>query len=188
MKTLLKTFLVSVLFLIVVKSQAQISLGGGLWYGSDINSIGISANGCYEFSEKLSAAPAFTYFLEKDYMKWSALDLDINYTLTKTDKLGSLYAICGLGLTFWKADFGDSFDLGDYGDYGDFGDYSDYSDYSDFSDYSIDLETSGSDLGVNLGLGLRIAASEKITIAPELKYTITNGGYFRIGTKVLFGL
>lgn len=183
MRTLVKSFFVLVFFLVVAQTQAQISVGGGIWYGSDINSIGISANGKYAFNEKLSAAPSFTYFLEKDYVKWSALDFDANYNFAEIENFGTLYGIAGVGLTFWKVDFGDTFDMGDYGDMGDY----DMGDY-DMGDYGISLESSGSDIGVNLGIGLNIAASEKLAIAPELKYTITNGGYFRIGAKILFGL
>ncbi|WP_346854456.1 outer membrane beta-barrel protein [uncultured Draconibacterium sp.] len=167
MKTLLKSLLAFVLFFVVAQSQAQISVGGGLWYGSDISSIGISVNGKYAFNEKWSAAPAFTYFLEKDYVKWSALDFDANYAITDIENVGSLYGIGGLSVTFWKVDFGDTFGMGDYG---------------------IDLDASGSDVGVNLGLGLNVMASEKLAIAPEIKYTISDGGYLRIGAKILFGL
>ena len=170
MKTLLKSVFVLIFFLVVAHSHAQISVGGGLWYGSDINSVGISANGKYVFSEKWSAAPSFTYFLEKDYVKWSSLDLDANYNFTEIENLGTLYGIGGIGLTFWKVDFGDTFDMGEFGSFG------------------IDLKSSGSDVGINLGVGLNIMANEKFAIAPELKYTISDGGYFRIGAKILFGL
>jgi hypothetical protein len=170
MKTLVKSLLVLILFFVVAQSQAQISVGGGLWYGSDISSIGISVNGKYAFNEKWSAAPAFTYFLEKDYVKWSALDFDANYAITEIENVGALYGIGGLSVTFWKVDYGTTLDMGEYGSYG------------------IDLDASGSDVGLNLGVGLNIAASEKFAIAPELKYTISDGGYFRMGAKILFGL
>ncbi|WP_297086452.1 outer membrane beta-barrel protein [uncultured Draconibacterium sp.] len=171
MKTLLKTLVFSVLFFVAAQSQAQISVGGGLWYGSDINSIGISVNGKYDFNEKWAAAPAFTYFLEKDYVKWSALDLDANYNITELENIGSLYAIGGLGITFWSVDFdGGTIDMGEFGS------------------YDLGVDASGSDVGVNLGVGLNIAASEKFAIAPEIKYTISDGSYLRIGAKILFGL
>ena len=68
------------------EAKAQISAGGGIVYGTDINNIGISLNGNYEINEKWSAAPSFTYFLKKDYVTWSALDLDANYQLTEIEK------------------------------------------------------------------------------------------------------
>ena len=171
MKTLFRTLLVISLFFVVTKSQAQISVGGGLWYGSDINSIGISANGKYAIDENWSAAAGFTYFLEKDYVKWSALDFDANYNITELENVGTLYGIGGLSITFWSFDYdGGTIDMGEFGS------------------YDLDLDASGSDVGVNLGLGLNIAASEKLAIAPEIKYTISDGGYLRIGAKILFGM
>ncbi|WP_321372684.1 hypothetical protein [uncultured Draconibacterium sp.] len=171
MKTLLRTLVIVSLFFVVTKSQAQISVGGGLWYGSDINTIGISANGKYSFNEKWSAAPAFTYFFEKDYVKWSALDFDANYNITELENVGTLYGIGGLSVTFWKVDFdGGTIDMGEFGS------------------YDLDVDASGSDVGVNLGIGLNVAASEKLAIAPEIKYTISDGGYLRLGAKILFGL
>ena len=96
--------------------------------------------------------------------------MDANYNFTVIENLGTLYGIGGIGLTFWKVDFGDTFDMGEFGS------------------FEIDLKSSGSDVGINLGVGLNIVANEKFAIAPELKYTISDGGYFRIGAKILFGL
>jgi hypothetical protein len=171
MKTVLKTFFVAVLFFVVAESQAQISVGGGLWYGSDISSLGISANGKYAIDENWSAAASFTYFLEKDYVKWSTLDFDANYNITEIENLGSLYGIGGLAVTFWSINYdGGTVDMGEYGS------------------YDLDLDASASDIGLNLGIGLNIVASDKFAIAPEMRYTISDGGYFRIGAKILFGL
>ncbi len=171
MKTLLRTLLIVSLFFVAAKSQAQISVGGGLWYGSDINSIGISANGKYAIDENWSAAAGFTYFLEKDYVKWSALDLDANYNITELENVGTLYGIGGLSITFWNIDYdGGTIDMGEYGS------------------FDMDVSASGSDVGVNIGVGLNIEASEKFAIAPEIKYTISDGGYLRIGAKIMFGL
>lgn len=172
MKSFIKTFVVAILFFTVTEASAQISVGGGLWYGSDIGSLGISINGKYEINEQWSAAPTFTYFLEKDYVKWSVLDLDANYAITELENVGSLYGIGGLAVTFWKVDFGNDnyIDMGEYGS------------------YELDLDASGSDVGVNLGVGLNIAAGENLGIAPEIKYTISDGGFFRIGAKIFFGL
>ncbi len=166
MKNSLTFLLVTVLFFTICEAKAQISVGPGIVYGTDINNIGFSANGKYELSEKWSLAPGFTYFLKKNYVNWSALDLDVNYQFTEIEKLGSLYAIGGLNVTFYKI----KYDL----DFGDFGDFSG--------------SAKGSNTGVNLGLGLNIPAGEKMALAPEIKYTLGNGSYLRLGVKVLFSL
>jgi opacity protein-like surface antigen len=166
MKTVLKTLFVAVLFFVVAESQAQISVGGGLWYGTDINNLGISANGKYAIDENWAAAASFTYFLKKDYVTWSALDFNANYTFTEIENVGSLYAIGGLGFTFWGWDVDDS-ELGIWGDA---------------------LDTNLTKVGLNLGAGLNMDISEKMAVAPEVMYTIGDFGYLRIGAKIMFGL
>jgi len=125
------------------------------------------ANFNIRFNDQWSAAPSFTYFLKKDYTNWSALDLDVNYQLTELQNIGSLYAIGGLNMTFFKIDL----DLDGFGGFGGFDD-----------------SVSGSDTGLNLGLGLKVAAGDKMNICPELKYTLGGANYLRIGVKVMFDL
>lgn len=163
MKNFCKAIMVIAVLFSFSGVKAQISAGGGLVYGSNINNIGISINGKYVFNESWSAAPSFTYFLKKDYVSWSALDLDANYQITEVENIGSLYAIGGLNLTFFKLD------------------------YDDFGGYGGGSIT-GSDVGVNLGIGITIPASEKLNIAPELKYSFGGANYLRIGAKVMFAL
>ncbi len=167
MKNLFKAFIVLavVLAFSTTESKAQMSAGGGLVYGTGINNIGISINGKYEFNEKWAAAPAFTYFFKKDGVSWMPLDLDVNYMITDIDGVGGLYGIGGLGLTF--AHYNYSADFGVLGDYSASG--------------------TTTTVGLNLGAGLNIPLSDNMAIAPELKFTIANGSYFRIGAKFMFG-
>jgi hypothetical protein len=162
MKNLVKiSFFVLVLFSFS-GLKAQISGGLGLVYGSNINNIGITLNGNYEFNEQWSAAPTFTYFFKKDYISWSALDLDVNYQFSGLDNVGKLYAIGGLNMTFYKWDY----DLGVIG---------------------YDGTVTGSEVGLNLGIGLSVPVSEKMLVAPEIKYTVGGANYLRIGAKVMLG-
>jgi opacity protein-like surface antigen len=167
MKNLFKVFLVLIVVFSFSEAKAQMSVGPGVVYGTGINNIGFSINGKYEFNKKWSAAPSFTYFLKKDYVNWSSLDLDANYQFTTLENVGSLYAIGGLNMTFFKVNY--EVDLGDYG--GDF-----------------DGSVSGSDFGVNLGIGLAVSVSEKLAVAPEIRYTLGGANYARIGVKVMFNL
>lgn len=166
MKNLLKVFLVLTVLFTFSEAKAQMSAGAGIVYGTNINNVGFSVNGEYEFNEKWSAAPAFTYFLKKDYVNWSTLDLDANYQLSEIENIGGLYAIGGLNMTFYKIKY-----EADYGDYGNFSE-----------------SLTGSELGVNLGFGLTVPAGDNLAIAPEIKYTLGGANYLRIGVKVMFGL
>ncbi len=167
MKNLFKTFIVLaiVLSFSVTESKAQMSVGGGLVYGTSINTIGISINGKYEFTEDWSADPAFTYFIPKDGLTWMVLDLDGNYQITEFDGVGGLYGIGGLGMTFARFDWDD--ELG-----------------SIMGSSSYTSTT----VGLNLGVGLEIPLSESMAVSPEMKLTIGNGTYFRIGAKIMFGI
>ncbi len=168
MKNLFKAVIILavVLSLSAPESKAQMSIGGGLVFGSSINTIGISANGKYEFTEDWSADPAFTYFIPKNGLTWMVLDLDGNYQITEFDGVGGLYGIGGLGMTFahYKIDA----DLGALGD------------------YSVSGTTTT--VGLNLGVGLEIPVGESMAVSPEMKVTIGNGTYFRIGAKIMFGI
>ncbi|MBU1012674.1 MAG: porin family protein [Bacteroidetes bacterium] len=89
----------------VTEANAQKKVGGGVWYATEMENVGISINGAYFFSDNFSVAPSFTYFLEKNHVNWSMLDLDVNYSFTELD-FGNLYAIGGLNLTFFSVDLG----------------------------------------------------------------------------------
>lgn len=182
MKNLFKAaiILAVILSFSVTESKAQISAGGGLCFGSNINNVGFSINGKYQFNDAWSADPAFTYFLKKDGLTWMALDLDANYVITEIENMGSFYGIAGLNITFYNYNY----DI-------------------DLTDYTMNLEKSamvydpgasiysssfsGSNFGVNLGVGFKIPVGENMAIDPEIRYTIIDGGYLRIGVKFMFG-
>ena len=146
-----------------ISLRAQISVGGGLVYGTEIENIGISVNGLYEVNETWKAAPTFTYFLEKNYVNWSVLDLDAHYNLTEIENIGNLYALGGLSFTFWSWD--DSYNWGIPG-----------------------LDLNGTEVGVNLGMGIRKNINEKLFLTPEIRYTLGDADYLRISIKIFFSL
>ena len=72
--------------MVAASMQAQkgkISVGGGLAYGTEIKKMGINLRGYYGITDKIDAAPSFTYFFpnKEDYLE--ALEKGL---LTKTDK------------------------------------------------------------------------------------------------------
>lgn len=164
MKNLFKIFAVLILVFTFSKTDAQISAGAGLVYGTDISNIGFTLNGKYKINDKWSADPAFTIFLKKDFVSWTALDLDANYQIKEIENLGGFYAIGGINMTFFKMKYDDIY-VGLPG---------------------VDNSVTGSEMGINLGLGIEIPLMEKITIAPEIKYTIGGYNYLHIGAKALY--
>ena len=150
---------------VVNQANAQLSLGPGLSYASDINNVGLSANVRYAFDSDWAVSSGFTYFFEKDYVAWSVADINVNYNLTEIDGVGSLYALAGVNITHAKVDVPLNFGYG-----------------------SVNISGTASDYGFNIGGGLNINLNEKLVLAPEVCYTIIEGGYLRIGTKLLFTL
>jgi opacity protein-like surface antigen len=165
MKNLFKVVLVLFVVFAFSETNAQISAGAGVHYGTDISNIGFSINGKYQINDTWSAAPSFTLFLKKDYVTWSALDLDANYKITEIEKVGSLYGLAGLNMTFYKIKF--EYDLGEWG-----GSYSE--------------TATGTEVGINLGLGIDIPLGDKLTLAPEVRYSLGGANYLRMGAKVMY--
>ena len=145
------------------EAKAQFSVGAGLGYATDISSLGISANVGYKINDDWAAAGAFTYFLESDYVKWSALDFNANYNLPELKNVGALYGIAGLNVTMITMP---EINVGGISVGG----------------------GSSSNVGFNVGAGLNVGLSEKMVLAPELTYTLSSGGYLRAGVKLMFNL
>lgn len=158
MKNLLKVIICTIVLCSFSESKAQISLGAGTWYGTDIDNVGFSINGKYDFNDKWAIAPTYSYFIKKTNTQWSTLDIDANYQFTGVGEKGSLYGIGGLNLTFWEYN----------------------------GPIVTDLKSEA--YCFNLGLGLNFDISEKLSIAPEMKYTFGDLDYFRMGVNFMFGL
>ncbi len=159
------TTIIAVIFLMVFAtkniSAQNISAGGGLNYATDIGTIGISINGKYTINEKIQIAPSFIYYFEKDFVSWSALDVDGHYIFSNTNGF-DIYGIAGLGMTFTSI----TIDMGPF-----FGGEQSYSE---------------SNFGVNLGVGASKNIAAKLDVFGEAKYTIASGGYMKIGAGVLY--
>lgn len=158
MKNLLKAIICTIILCSFSESKAQISLGVGSWYGTDIDNVGFSINGKYDFNEKWAIAPSYSYFIKMSNTQWSTLDIDANYQFTKVGENGSFYGLGGLNLTFWEYD----------------------------GPIVSDLKSTA--YCMNLGLGLNFDISDHFAIAPELKYTFGDLNYLRIGVNFMFGL
>lgn len=170
MKKLFVAFIAILLVGTIQETKAQFSVGAGLGYASDISSIGISANVGYEIDETWQATGSYTHFLEKDDIKWSAIDFNANYNLNKIENFGELYAIGGINITTIKWDYPEI----------------DFGNDIPGMNFSSGGSDSDSNFGVNIGAGVKIDLSEKMFLAPEMTYTISDGSYLRIGAKLMF--
>lgn len=101
---------------------------------------------------------------EKDYVSWNVLDLDGHYVFYQQDKF-NVYGLSGLSFTFWKVTI------------------------PGMSAYGVTIPsstTTGSDIGLNLGVGANYPLTTNLNIAPEMRFTIIDGSYFRIGATLQY--
>jgi hypothetical protein len=146
-------------------SFAQIRAGAGVVFATEVNTVGIQATGVYEITEKWEGAAAFTYFFEKDFVNWKVLDLDGHYVFYSLDKF-NFYGLAGLSLDFWKVKIPAISMMG----------------------YVLTPETTstGTSAGFNIGAGAKYNISEKLSVVPELRFTIMDGSYLRFGVTAQY--
>lgn len=100
MKKVLKLSGICIVLLILATSTSfaqdgDIKIGGGLIYGSEIEQLGLRADGYYSISEDWRAGVALGYFFPKNDINWFEIDLNANYVFHSDEDL-SVYAIGGL--------------------------------------------------------------------------------------------
>ena len=86
------------------KLQAQAAIGGGLAYGTEIESAGININGTYKINENIALAPGLIYYFPKAYfadykLKWLEVDLNGHYYFNTSGNVKP-YALAGLNFSF----------------------------------------------------------------------------------------
>jgi hypothetical protein len=150
-----------------LKSQAQFKLGAGLAYATELNGIGISANGVYGFTDKWEGAATFTYYFKKDFVSWWSFDAAAHYVFVSNDK-SSVYALGGLELLGTKVEI-PGYDLGWLGSTG-------------------GGTVSDTNFGIVLGAGGRLNFSDKMAGFGELKLGIQSSTYIGLNAGLLFSL
>lgn len=107
MKLIEKSLILFCLLGLIATTQnanGQAAVGGGLAYGSEIESPGINLNGTYMVTENIALAPGIIYFFPKelygDYkLKWLEVDLNGHYYFNTTGNIKP-YALAGLNFSF----------------------------------------------------------------------------------------
>ena len=103
----------------------------------------------------------FSHIFKKDYVSYNVLDFDAHYVFYDVTEGFSLYGLAGLGITFWNVEG------------------------MDVMGFSVP-DQSGSELGLNLGIGGNYALSEQLNLAPEIRFTAMDGSYARIGVTLQY--
>ena len=92
---LFKSIIITLIVLIIsLPATAQMNVGGGLAFGLDVESLGITAKASKAYNDKISISPSFTFFLSGDYDLFE-LNGDGHYFFSESDVL-ELYGLAGL--------------------------------------------------------------------------------------------
>ncbi len=137
---------------------SKLRAGAGLWYASDIDNFGLSLNAVYSFTDQWEGAFGYTHIFKQDYVSWNIFDFDAHYIfVTPSDKL-KVYALAGISIV---------------------------SGHFDGSDFGLDDE-SDSDVGLNIGAGLNYDLNEDLTLSPELRFTLQDDSFMRLGASIQY--
>lgn len=144
---------------------SKLRAGAGLVYASEIGNIGITINGVYSFTEQWEGAFAYSHIFEKNYATFNIFDFDAHYVFHQMDEKMNFYGIGGLAITSTKVEI-PAIDTG----------------------FGVLPGTSASDssVGLNIGVGMNYKINEVLNLAPEARFTIMDGSYFRIGASLQY--
>jgi opacity protein-like surface antigen len=162
------TLVIGLIFLSNTNLHAQdgsgdISIGGGLGYGTEIESIGIQGGGVYKINEQFRAAADIIYYFPDeigggfDY-NWMEFNANGHYIFTEDDGLVA-YALAGLNFARVSIDYPDN----------------------DFFDGSY----SETEVGLNIGAGLEYNIDFALLYA-ELKYALSSADQLVISAGLRF--
>jgi outer membrane protein X len=135
------------------QEKGDMAAGGNLvvGLGDSFTNYGIGAKFQYNITNPLRLEGSFTYFLKKDYITMWDLSVNAHWLFAVADKI-AVYPLAGLGVLNYGYNY--SMDLGEWGNYGG--------------------DASTSDIAFNLGGGIDLKLTDKLTFNAELKYKISD--------------
>jgi hypothetical protein len=96
--------LLAAVTLVTANVQAQYfpSVGGGLAWGGEIQTIGVQARGDFQFGDYFAIAPHLTYFLPKtvgsEKWNWLSMNVDVHYLFGESRYL-YFYPLAGVNVS-----------------------------------------------------------------------------------------
>lgn len=141
----------------------DISVGGGLGYGTEIESIGIQAGGVYVINEQFRGAADLIYYFPNDDFGYDFTWFEINangHYLFVTEEDLIAYALGGLNFATLKFDYPDGFG---------------------FNGGSV----SNTEVGLNVGAGLEYNL-DFAKLYAELKYALSSADQLVISAGLRF--
>ncbi len=94
-KLLTSAFVLVLAFGIHSTATAQISVGGGLGYGTNIEALGLKVDGVYTINEDFRAGADIIYYFEDSDVTFWELNLNGNYIFTQDESM-IIYGLAGI--------------------------------------------------------------------------------------------
>ena len=160
-KFLMITLLAGAINLFGSDVYAQKTLGGGIAYGTEIESIGIHADAQFFINDNLAISPSVLYYFPKEIYE------GFNYKWFEVNANANVYGIAGLNIAFI------SFPFLNFG--GIFGG-------SDFNN------STSTKIGLNIGVGADFDIGSNIVPFGQLRYNISSFDQLAIEAGVRFPL
>lgn len=171
----MKKFFMIILFASTVifaseESNAQTTVGGGIAYGTDIESLGIHANGQFFINDRLAITPSILYYFPKEIVegfnyKWFEINGNASYYFI-TDENINVYGLAGLNVAIISFPFINVTNIFGGGD----------------------TSSSTTKVGLNIGVGADFDIGSNITPFGQLRYNISSFDQLAIEAGVRFPL
>lgn len=137
---------------------SRLRAGAGPFFTSYFNSVGLNFNGVYNLDDVWEGSLGITHVFPQDYINSTILDFDGHYIFYNANSDLNFYALGGIGFTFYK--------------------------YTGPGDRPRHLNDPW--LGLNVGAGMNLKLNDFLNLAPEVRVTIANSAYARIGATVQY--
>lgn len=137
---------------------SRLRAGAGPFFTSYFNSVGLNFNGVYNLDDVWEGSLGITHVFPQDYINSTILDFDGHYIFYNANSDLNFYALGGIGFTFYK--------------------------YTEPGDQPRRLNDPW--LGLNVGAGMNLKLNDFLNLAPELRLTVANEVYARIGATVQY--
>jgi len=176
-KTILSICFSATMLFFTQKITAQMNVGGGIAYGTEIKTMGIDVTGQYFLKDNIAIEASFTYYMPKDLgnglgsdykMKWSEFNANVNYYFNAGSGNIKPYGLGGLNMSFLTLP---TFDFG-----------------SIFGGGSGVKEETHSEIGLNIGGGADFDLGKNYTPFVQLKYVLSDADQLQILVGVRFSI
>ncbi len=129
--------------------QGRSSIGLNLGYGFSTENPIIGIDYRYSITNTIRINPGLSHYIKKDGQKAWAIDLNAHY-LVRLSEMFSFYPLVGVDLSFWDQELVKE----------------------PREDINVSANETSTRFGANIGLGLELYATERITAGIEFKYLI----------------